>query len=585
MTTSVERLTGRRAGPPSITSRLVLFYTVGALSILTTVAVLLYRGLSSEMRRQNEEDVVTLLTVFTSDAETSDQRFLLPAEDPEAELYQLRVFDENMQVLAASSRMREIPVPGPDASAAQIELVQIGDSYFLTAANWTRPDPGTPRRLVQVALDETDDEKLITYFGVTAIAAVLLSSLAFFSIGIVVARRGLQPLRDVTRAAEHIDASQLHERLVSHEWPSELRDLAEAFNRMLGRLDTTFSSLSRSASVMAHELRTPLTNLIGEAEIALSKERQPEEYRSVLESALEEYQRLRRILEALLFISRIENPTSKIPVESFSVRAEAVKVVDLFESLSMEGGLSVRLTGDAQIAGNVTLFGQAMGNVLHNALKNTETGGHIEIHVAESDGRVRVSVQDSGAGIPAEALPHVTSAFYKVDGARHTGQGVGLGLAIVKSIVAWHGGTLSIRSEVGRGTEVRMTFPALASGRPASADATSPESPMDRTSAHPLVTRALQLRGTDPHAPPLRVLDAAFDDSAAAIGPAPALGEFGPALWWPAPFAQLLRDAFAPGFTNSEMALTSPEDEGLEVFSDRWQRLVIEPFALRYRID
>lgn len=447
-------------GTPSIASRLTFLYLLAALAILVASSAFLYWILSTEIDRENRQLVQTLLSVLTEDAEEPDAHFLLPGMDSAKQPYQLRVFDQNMRVLASSAAMHDIPFPERGADADTILERDVGSSRYMSAANWTHKREGVPVRMVQVAVETTDDKILLAHYRRAAFLVLLggLAACAFASFRVV--RRGLRSLRDVTEATERITATQLHERLVTAEWPRELMDLAAAFNLMLGRLDRAFQRLSQSSYNLAHELRTPINNLIGEAGVALSRARNADEYRRTLESALEEYERLAKIVDTLLFFARIDNPHHKLPVEALDAATELRKVIDFFESVAEENGVQINLSGNAQITANQTLFGQAVGNVLNNALQHTAAGGAVNIEVLSGPANIEVSIQDTGSGIDAADLPHVTEQFYRTATSRAARLGgMGLGLSIVKSIVEWHRGTMEISSAMGQGTRVRLVFP------------------------------------------------------------------------------------------------------------------------------
>ena len=435
---------------------------VSALGILAVSIVVLYAILDWELDRENRQLVSTLLAVLTEDAQEPDFHFLLPGMDSHKQPYQLRVFDESMQILFASSGMVHVPLPESTATKDRIFELALPSGRFMTAANWTERADGVPFRMVQVAVDITDDALLLSHYRLAAFGVLVTGLAACALISVLVVRRGLSPLREVTLATGRITASQLHERLSAAAWPAELMDLVASFNSMLSRLDRAFQSLSRSSSNMAHEIRTPINNLIGEADVALSFDRSATEYRAVLESAMEEYQRLAKIVDTLLFFARADNPQHQLRLDTFDGAQSIRKVVDFFESVAADVGVTVVSTGSGPVTANVTLFEQAISNVLNNALQHTPPGGSITIELGGDEaGGARISIRDTGAGIDPEDLPFVTEHFYRTAASRATRRsGMGLGLSIVKSVMDWHSGAVEITSELGRGTQVVLTFPS-----------------------------------------------------------------------------------------------------------------------------
>lgn len=452
---------------PSIASRLVLLYMVSAFGILAVSSVVLYTILDWELDRENRQLVSTLLAVLTEDAQEPDFHFLLPGMDSHKQPYQLRVFDESMRILFASSGMAHVPLPESTATKDRIIELALPSGRFMTAANWTDRAHDVPFRMVQVAVDITDDAVLLSHYRLAAFGVLVSGLAACALISVLVVRRGLGPLRDVTRATGRITASQLHERLSATAWPAELMDLVTSFNSMLSRLDRAFQSLSRASSNMAHEIRTPINNLIGEADVALSFERSASEYRAVLESAMEEYQRLAKIVDTLLFFARADNPQHRLRLETFDGAQSIRKVVDFFESVASDAGVTVISSGAGPVTANVTLFEQAISNVLNNAFQHTPPGGSISIELRSDDaGAARIAIRDTGAGIGPDDLPFVTEHFYRTAASRATRRsGMGLGLSIVKSVMDWHSGAIEITSELGKGTQVVLTFP-IAQPRP-----------------------------------------------------------------------------------------------------------------------
>lgn len=358
----------------------------------------------------------------------------------------------------------EVPARGTVRKAAQ------GEPYLVISA-WAPVGPSeSETQIVQAALNVAADEALMAGYGrrllAVAVAGVLFSCLA----GVFIARRGLRPLGEIALATERITASQLHERVVANGWPEELASLARSFDRMLDRLEESFNRLSQFSADLAHELRTPINNLRGEAGVALSQVRSPEQYRRTLESSLEEYARLARLIDNLLFLARAEGPTNRITKSAFDARQAVESVREFYEAFSGERGVEIVCEGNGVVEADSVLFRQTVSNLLSNALNHTARGGHILVRVAQHPGGgLEVLVRDTGCGIPAEHLPRIFDRLYRVDPARSQHpDGAGLGLAIVKSIMMLHGGGAEVRSEPGTGTWFTLRFPPASGGAPQS---------------------------------------------------------------------------------------------------------------------
>jgi two-component system, OmpR family, heavy metal sensor histidine kinase CusS len=313
---------------------------------------------------------------------------------------------------------------------------------------------------LQVAQDRSSDEKVERNFAVLFVAVLSGGVLASALIATIVTRRGLQPLGQMAQSLGRIGPDQLKERIGSTGWPRELQPLAMAFDQMLTRLDDSFTRLSQFSADLAHELRTPIANMLGEAQVALTRDRTAVEYRETIESAVAECERLSRIVDNLLFVARVDAAREPIARKRFDARAAVEKIAEFYQTVADDHHVTINCSGDGQIYADPDLFERAVGNLLDNALRFTPEHGSIHIGLSKPEADFEVAVSDSGCGIAAEHLPRVFDRFYRAESSRGS-DGAGLGLALVKSIVDLHGGSAKIDSEVGRGTTVKLTFPLL----------------------------------------------------------------------------------------------------------------------------
>ncbi|MBI1987431.1 MAG: heavy metal sensor histidine kinase [Nitrospinae bacterium] len=482
---SVENPSGDRAPLASswfwsITGRLTFLYTLAAFGMLVVATVFLYWVLLSNLEGENEQflaDQIHVLRVILwerpDDLVALEMEIKREGASRQFTKYYARVLDEGGHTLIERPGMGDI-LPAslfPDDPMDLDELSGAGDqwksrdgrSYILMAA-WAEAGRSGGKRQIQVALDVSHQEALIAdYQGKLAIVLVL-GILFSAGAGVAVARRGMRPLAEITQAAQRITATQLHERIGPARWPKELTALATAFDEMLNRLEDSFTRLSQFSSDLAHELRTPINNLMGEAEVALSRARTPDEYRQVLESSLEEYVRLSRMIDNLLFLARAESPETRIERSQFDALKEISAVLEFYEAVAEEQGIEVTCHGNGSLHADIILFRRALSNLLSNAFRYTPCGGKIRIFIEPSDGQsVKVKVNDTGSGIDPGHLPRIFDRFYRTDHARSQyPQGTGLGLAIVRSIMDLHGGTVTVQSERGKGTGVTLDFPRRA---------------------------------------------------------------------------------------------------------------------------
>jgi len=280
-------------------------------------------------------------------------------------------------------------------------------------------------------------------------------------LGWIAARRGLEPVRRIATLAGSISASRLGDRLSLEAVPAELSDLASAFNAMLARLEDSFRRLSDFSSDLAHELRTPVGNLVTETEVALSRARSADEYREVLYSNLEEYNRLSRMIGDMLFLAKADNGLIVPQREKVNLDAETRELFAFYDALAEEKGVGLVLEGAGAILGDRLMIRRALSNLLSNALRYTLRGNSVKVSIDRLDsGETRLAIENPVEDIPPEHLPRLFDRFYRVDASRQkTSDGTGLGLPITKSIVEAHQGTIMASSANGA-IRFDIRFPA-----------------------------------------------------------------------------------------------------------------------------
>src|SRR5437667_1120516 len=319
-------------------------------------------------------------------------------------------------------------------------------------------ESGSQLYTLQVAQDRSSDERVERNFAVLFVMVLGGSVLGSAFIAVMVTKRGLRPLQEMTQSVARVGPTHLKERVTPAEWPRELKPLAIAFDDMLKRLDDSFTRLSQFSADLAHELRTPIANMIGEAQVALTRDRAAAEYRETIESTVGECERLSRIVDNLLFVARADAAREPIERKRFDARAAVEKIAAFYQTVAEERHVSISCSGDGEIYADPDLFQRALGNLLDNALRFTPENGSIQITLSKYDVDVEVVVSGNGCGIAPEHLPRVFDRFYRAESSRGS-DGAGLGLALVKSIVDLHGGSAKIQSEVGRGTTLTLSFP------------------------------------------------------------------------------------------------------------------------------
>jgi len=458
----------------SLAARMTLWYALSAFSLVLAASLFLYGALSHSLEHKDDLQLSQKLEILTAYMKKNpgDQEDLQKFVGVLPFWYRTvsfctRILDGDRVLTETPGMSQTLPVDlfkqeslnNPSSTVHSQE----GEPFRVFVAQVPWEGFIHPTVTVQMAMDIGSDEIILGKFRKKILKVMGFSFVACALAGYWIARRGIRPVRKMADTAAQINSSTLYERLDRSGLPSELSDLAATFNDMLDRLEDSFARLSRFSSDIAHELRTPIQNLRGEAEVALSKERKPEEYRDLLGSFLEEYQRLSNLIDRLLFLARADNPQTQIQREELDLKKELGLLLDYYGPSAGESGIALQVQAQEGLRANLdrSLFQRAVGNLVENALKHTAAGGSILLRTFNGDGQVHVEVADTGSGIPADQIPRVFDRFYRVDPSRTPSSGgAGLGLSIVKSIMDLHSGSVEIQSHVGKGTEVRLLFPA-----------------------------------------------------------------------------------------------------------------------------
>jgi two-component system heavy metal sensor histidine kinase CusS len=468
----------------SIVVRLSASYALITIALLSLFGAFLYWSLKGSLEvgaRNTLADKISvmreILTERPNDQEALEEEVQWESTARRQSVYYSRLVQENGALVIQSAGALSLIPPLSACLPPAPEDRPIGEtqefypapgktllvsSAYATASGAGKPAADQPRRFVYtVALDVTTERNILNDYRNKLLLVLLAGSVVSAVAGTYVARRGIRPIQEISAAAHRITANVLAERVGSTAWPRELASLATEFDAMLQRLEDSFRRLSQFSADIAHELRTPINNLMGEAEVALRRERSPEEYARVIASSLEEYHRLGELIDSLLFLARAENADLSLHKTWFHVTDELGQLLSYHELQATELEVKLSLFGDAQLFADSTLFRRAISNVVTNALKHTPPGGSVSVEVYPQRDIVKILVKDDGTGIPAEHLPRLFDRFYRVDASRTTSvAGTGLGLAIVKSIMDLHGGSVTIQSELGKGSVVTFEFPS-----------------------------------------------------------------------------------------------------------------------------
>jgi len=371
------------------------------------------------------------------------------------------------------------------------------------------------RYLVQAAVSLEDTEGALRRAAL--ILLVLTPTVFVVSLlgGWLLVGRSLKPVDEMTRTALEIEHTNLDRRIDAPGTDDEIARLASAFNEMIARLDRSFRQIQQFSADASHELKTPLTTMRGEAEVALMRDLSPDEYRRVLRSIVDEVERMSAIVENLLLLARADADQVQVRREHVALHEIAMTAYEQMEGLARRRGiaLDIGVMEEAEVEGDPLWLGQILTNLLNNALKYTPEGGAVTLSLTTKrvqafrssgatpplslpakggdrggglptqtpehlNGEARLSVTDTGPGIPAEHLPHIFDRFYRVDtGRSRDAGGVGLGLNIAQWAAQKHGGRIEVESAVGRGTTFTLCLPLAAPRKSARAPAAGDETP------------------------------------------------------------------------------------------------------------
>ncbi|MDR5751351.1 MULTISPECIES: heavy metal sensor histidine kinase [unclassified Caballeronia] len=453
----------------SLSGRLAFAFLLVAAMVFALMGAFLYTSLSAELQRRDDIEIDGKLSQFlqlTHDAGTvagvrSAQVVFHEILLSHPGVY-LAVLDKAGTVVAQHSEALSMHLPSLyDASRAERIPYTCAAGLIGSArcvfANQTLPS-GEPVRIL-LARTAADRESLLGSYRLDVWGAAAVGSTLVGLLGYLVARRGLTPVKSIGRQASRIEADNLSERLNIGRGPVELNDIAVSVNRMLDRLERAFVRLSQFSSDLAHDMRTPLANVISSSQITLSKTRSVEEYETLIDSNIEECERLQRMIENMLFLARTDNARQGLRVSSLDIGSELRRLASYFQGLADESGHNLVIEGDGAVKADTTMFRRAVSNLVSNALDHAAPSSTIILKAVELPNGMSISVTNSGKVIPPVHLGNIFDRFYRIDPARHdSGKNSGLGLAIVKSIMELHRGHVEVESGNGR-TTFTLTFP------------------------------------------------------------------------------------------------------------------------------
>ncbi len=462
----------------SIRSRLTAWHVTLLGTVLVLFSILLYGFLSNRLHESVDNSLKISATVVRKTALLQYSRTPLPGLEHFFEQFLgysnlnkfYRIYDGSGNVGSRSKGVDASKFPlTQEAYARALNGEETYETFIVESEHPIRVITMPVIRdqslvnLVQVGTSLSSVQetlKNLRIFLFTAVPGILILS-GF--VGRLIARRSLKPVTNITQTAKEIaDGADLKQRIPVAEAQDEIGVLAKTFNKMMDRLENSFSQIRQFSSDASHELRTPLTVLKGQSELGLSKLRTPTEYQEVLSSNLEEINFMSRILDDLFILSKSDE--NQIPMHWSEVDFKAVleEICKNAEILADEKGVKIKIAylDSVNLVGDPHMLRQMVWTLLHNGIKYSQPGGEIRVTLQNLKDSAYFTIQDTGIGIPENDLPKIFDRFYRVDKARSRVEGgSGLGLSICKHIVERHNGTIDVESKFGVGTKFKIHLP------------------------------------------------------------------------------------------------------------------------------
>lgn len=452
----------KRIWPRALSLRLALSFALVSVVLLGAFGLYLYRSLTHEIVWRDDTALLGRIEHMQALLNDSDSIEAL-RQRPQLYANMLGNRDNVLWVLDGSGRAlieinpTRLPVPA----------LPVGPGVQL------RGDPDGPLRLAWLHVRQDGHEltlvagkllaerhQMLAEYRAKLWLALGFAALLAFLLGWAVSHRALRPMRLLATRAAAIDVQHLDVRLDAQHQVSELHQLANSLNQMLGRLEDGFGRLSRFSEDLAHEMRTPLNNLMSQTQLALQKTRSVDEYQAMEASSLEEYERLARMIENMLFLARAEQVDAVLRRETVTLQPVVGQLCDYFENMAEERGVELINAAEGSLNADPSLLQRALANLVANALRYGRADCPVRIESRRVGPWMEISVANQGEPIAAVDLPRLFDRFYRCNPSRaNPGDSGGLGLAIVRSIMGLHGGSVDVQSSPVE-TRFTLRFPA-----------------------------------------------------------------------------------------------------------------------------
>lgn len=350
----------------------------------------------------------------------------------------------------------------------QIKEILSGKTYFKTVRN-------AKGRLLRIITIPMRDTQQLIQIGIVVnkdstlnIFLLILMALGCFAIigswfgGRFMAKKALKPIGHMIKELQNIETEHLKKRLPLHPAKDEINALSEVINEMLSRLENSFNQTRQFTADASHELRTPIAIMKAGIEVALSKERDVRGYQQVLANTLEDLSRLSKIIENLFILAKADAGRYELHTEQMNLSPVITEIVEQLKLIAEPKNIfvSTEKMEDAFIEGDELLIRMLLLNLIDNAVKYTHPHGTIKLSLCKDNGWAKIAILDNGIGISQEDITHIFDRFYRANKARTSDHdGGGLGLSICQWIVKSHQGTITVESELQKGSAFTVILP------------------------------------------------------------------------------------------------------------------------------
>jgi two-component system heavy metal sensor histidine kinase CusS len=461
--------------PTSLTMRLGLLFALIAALTFAAVGTYLYQSLASQLESHDDLELIgkiglirhfLLETASINEVQDDPHRFLDVAAVHDGLIIILKSADGKilMQNHSDHGALSTLPVAAANQTPGKASLGRWTLNPGLSARTVSAWGVlGNTPEQVQIIVARTDSDRmaLLRAYRNKVFAAVFFGALLAALSGYIMVRQGLRPIRAIAKQAQSITAQRLDMRLDVTAAPKELQTLVLVFNDMLDRLHRSFQRLSQFSADLAHDLRTPINNLMVQTQVALSQPRAIEDYQCLLASNEEEYERLARMVENMLFLARADHANFVLNKLRLDPCNELQRIADYFEGVAEDAQVRLAVDASGALEADPILFRRAVNNLVANAIRYTPQGGVVRLATQHMQEGMAITVSNPGIGIKPEHIRLIFDRFYRGDDARSdSASSTGLGLAIVQSIMVLHGGRAEVESTPDAMTTFRLVFPS-----------------------------------------------------------------------------------------------------------------------------